>query len=195
MLTATVSLILTLSASPQATPAQPPPQASAQPSPLVEELWDAARAGDVTRVKKALDAGADVNAGNRYKATALTFAADKGHVEVITLLLDRGADPNIQDTFYRMRPLNMAVMNDHFQAAAVLLERGSQGAGQVLGQAATAGNLTVVQAALKAKDLTRVELITALAAAKRGKSAEVTAAIEKRLAEMPADSAVTVERG
>ena len=40
---------------------------------LNEELWNAARAGDVARVTKALDAGADVNAGNRYKATALSL--------------------------------------------------------------------------------------------------------------------------
>ena len=193
MLTAAVSLVLTLAFSPQTPPAQPPAQA-AQPSPLVEELWAAARAGDVARVKKALDAGVDVNAGNRYKATALTFAADRGHVEVIKLLLDRGADPNIQDTFYRMRPVTMAVMNNHYDAAAVLLERGSQGAGPVLGQAAGTGNLTVVQAALKGKDLTRRDVVAALAVAKRGKSPEVTALIEKRLAEFPADAVVAVER-
>ena len=193
MLTA-ISLLLALSVSLQATPAQPPAQTTTQPSPLVEELWAAARAGDVARVKKVLDAGADVNAGNRYKATALTFAADRGHVEVIRLLLDRGADPNIQDTFYRMRPVDMAMMNDHFDAAVVLLARGSQGAGQVLGQAARQGNLVIVEAALQAKDLTRTELVTALAAAKRGKSAEVTSAIEKRLAELPADTIVSVER-
>ena len=80
---------------------------------LNEELWNAARAGDVARVTKALDAGADVNAGNRYKATALFFAADRGHVEVIKLLLDRGADINAVDTFYKFRPLMMAMMNDH----------------------------------------------------------------------------------
>ena len=49
---------------------------------LNEELWNAARAGDVARVTKALDAGADVNAGNRYKATALFFAAEIGRAHV-----------------------------------------------------------------------------------------------------------------
>ena len=100
---------------------------------LNEELWNAARAGDVARVTKALDAGADVNAGNRYKATALFFAADRGHVEVIKLLLDRGADINALDTFYKFRPLMMAMMNNHTPAVRLLLERGSEGAGAVLG--------------------------------------------------------------
>ena len=53
---------------------------------IIEELWAAARAGDPARVTAALDKGADVNAKTRYGATALTFAADKGHIEVVKLL-------------------------------------------------------------------------------------------------------------
>ncbi|HVL66910.1 MAG TPA: PQQ-binding-like beta-propeller repeat protein [Vicinamibacterales bacterium] len=175
--------------------AQPaPPAQTAQPSPLVEELWAAAREGDAARVAKALDQGADVNAGNRYKATALMFAADKGHVDVIRLLLDRGADINVQDTFYRFRAVNMAMMNGHHAAALLLLERGSEGAGQVLGQAAAAGHAGLVQAALKAGELTRMELQGALAAARRGKHEEIAGAIEKRLADLPAEPVVTVSR-
>ena len=95
-------------------------------------MWNAARAGDVARVTKALDSGAEINSGNRYKATALFFAADKGHVEVIKLLIDRGAEVNALDSFYKFRPLMMALMNNHTPAAALLLERGSEGAGDAL---------------------------------------------------------------
>src|SRR5919106_6111781 len=107
------------------------PQA-ADKTALNEELWDAARAGDVARVTQALDRGAEINAGNRYKATALFYAADRGHVEVIKLLLDRGADVNALDSFYKFRPLMMAVMNNHTAAASLLLERGSEGANDAL---------------------------------------------------------------
>ena len=43
----------------------------------------------------------------------------------------------------------MAVMNDHTAAAVLLLERGAQGAGGVLGQGAESGNKPLVDAALE----------------------------------------------
>jgi PQQ-like domain/Ankyrin repeats (3 copies) len=161
---------------------------------LNEELWNAARAGDVARVAKMLDAGVDVNAGNRYKATALFFAADRGHVEVIKLLLDRGADINAVDTFYKFRPLMMAMMNDHTPAVRLLLERGSEGAGAVLAEAAGSGDKALVDVALKAKGLTAADVQGALAAAKRGSHAEIAAALEKALGAFPAAKVVNVPR-
>jgi len=159
---------------------------------LNEELWDAARAGDVARVAKALDRGADVNAGNRYKATALFFAADHGHVDVIKLLLDRGADINAVDTFYKFRPVILALSNNHDAAVVLMLERGSEGAGAVLAQAAGTAKKPLVDAALKGKGLTRAEVQGALLAAKKSNNPEIIAAIEKRLADFPAEAAVNV---
>src|SRR5688572_25418794 len=159
---------------------------------LNEELWNAARAGDVARVTGALDRGADVNAGNRYNATALFFAADRGHVEVIKLLIARGANVNALDTFYKFRPLMMAAMNNHNAAVVALIEAGSEGGGMVLAQGAATANKALVDAGLKAKGLTRAEVAGALAAAKRGGNAEMIAVIEKKLAEFPAEAAVVV---
>ena len=48
-----------------------------------EEFFAAARKGDAAAVKALLDAGVDVNAKTRYGATALSYACDKGHVEVV----------------------------------------------------------------------------------------------------------------
>ncbi|HJR57854.1 MAG TPA: PQQ-binding-like beta-propeller repeat protein [Vicinamibacterales bacterium] len=190
-------LALTLTFVPQP-PAAPPSSAPAartsDKTALNEELWDAARSGDVARVAKALDRGAEINAGNRYKVTALFLAADKGHAEVIKLLLDRGADINAQDTFYKMRPVNLAMMNDHHAAVTLLIQRGSPGAGAVLGQAAGSGNKALVDVALAAKDLTRADVQAALAAAKRGKNPDITSAIEKKLADFPAAPTVVVPR-
>ena len=188
-------LALTLSFSAQAAPGQPKPQ-TADKSAINEELLDAARSGDLARVTKALDQGADVNAANRYRATALLAAADKGYIEVVKLLIERGADLNIQDTFYKARAIGMAGQNGHTAVVMLLLEKGSLGSGDVLRGAAGEGNLPLIRAALNGKDLTRDELVVAVATARRGSNAEATAAIEKKLASMPPDpNAITVERG
>jgi hypothetical protein len=89
-----------------------------------DELRRAAGAGDVAKVKELLDKGADVNAANSYGGTALAFACDRGHLEVIRLLLDRGANPNTQDTFYKSTPVVWAAQKGHPEIVKLLLDRG-----------------------------------------------------------------------
>ncbi len=163
---------------------------AADKTALNEELWDAARAGDTARVARALDKGADVNSGNRYKAGALFFAADRGHVEVIKLLLDRGADINAQDTFYKFRPIVMALMNGHVEAAKLMLDRGATGASDVLSTAIQRKDVALATAALQSKDLTSANLKAALAAAKRTSATEIVPLVEKKLASLPPEAAV-----
>src|SRR5436190_8059926 len=59
---------------------------------LNDQFWEAVRKGDITQVTALLDKGADVNAKFRYGATALFKAAERGHLEVVKLLLARGAE-------------------------------------------------------------------------------------------------------
>jgi outer membrane protein assembly factor BamB len=181
-------LLLSLTLPPTVAPVQTPAPAQA-PSPIVEELWAATRAGDTARVAAALDKGADVNAKTRYGATALTFAADKGHIDVVKLLISRGADVNAQDTFYQMRAIDMAMSNDHAAVVTLLLERGSKGAPAVLQQAIQRGNVALVTAVLASPELTRAHLRPALAGAKKANNPEIIALVEKRLASMPAEPA------
>jgi len=184
-------------APPVPVPQSPAPQAPATPAPIVEELFAAARAGDAARVTAALDKGADVNARTRYGATALMFAADKGHVEIMKLLLARGADVNAQDSFYKMRAIDMATMNNHGGAVTLLLEKGSKGAPAVLSQAIQRGDAALVATALTSPELTRTELRPALAGAKKAGNAEIIALVEKKIASLPPEAAaptVAVDR-
>src|SRR5207237_498649 len=59
-----------------------------------DALIVAARKGDVAAVKSLLDGGADPNAKTEYGATALSFAADKGHAEIVKLLIASKANVN-----------------------------------------------------------------------------------------------------
>ena len=99
--------------------------ASASAQDPGEELRRAAGTGDVAKVKELLDKGIDVNAANTYGATALASAADRGHLEVVKLLLERGANPNTQDTFYKLKPLSWAAQRGHMEIVRLLLDRGA----------------------------------------------------------------------
>jgi len=55
--------------------------------------------GKIDQVKQLLWEGVDVNARNRYDATALMFAAKNGHIDICQLLIERGADVNTKDKF------------------------------------------------------------------------------------------------
>ncbi len=53
--------------------------------------------GDIKLVQEALKEKADVNYKNIYGFTALMIAADNGHESIVKLLLENGADPDLQN--------------------------------------------------------------------------------------------------
>jgi ankyrin repeat protein len=163
--------------------------AAAPAAELNEALFSAARAGDTAAIAAALDRGADVNAPSRYDATAVFYAADRGHLEAVRLLLARGADVNRQDTFYRMRPIDLALGNGHVAVALLLLEKGSKGGASALGTGVERGDAALVKAALRATDLERASLESALLAAEKEKKAEIAALVKAALDARPADPA------
>ena len=99
-----------------------------------ETLWEAARQGDLATIERLVGEGLDFDAKTRYGATALSFACDKGHVDVVRYLVDLGADVNVQDTFYEYTPLGWATSKKHVEVIEVLLAHGATGADQVLSE-------------------------------------------------------------
>jgi len=139
----------------------------------------AARRGDVAEVKRLLDAGVDVNTPFRYGATALFSACDRGHAEVVKLLLERGARTDIQDTFYGATPFTWALgpasgdpTPAHVEIARMLLAKGAGSRTRVLASAAGGGNVAFLKLALEDK-LPALDLGEALEAATKQGHAEV----------------------
>jgi hypothetical protein len=151
-------------------------------------LFDAARSGDRAQVVRLLDAGIDVNAKARYGGTALMFAADKGRLDVVTLLVERGANVNAEDTFYRFKAIDLALANGHRDVATYLLHRGSKSAASALTTGIRAGDEALVKAALASPDLTPAALAAAAAATKSGANAAITALVTAAVASRPAES-------
>ena len=117
-----------------------------------QELWAAAKKGDAVRVKSLLDAGIDANAKTNYGATAITFAADRGHVEVVRTLLENGADVNVVDSFYNATPLVWAAYKGHLEIINLMIEHGADLSKPTPIQwAAAGGNTEVVKTMLKNK--------------------------------------------
>jgi len=85
------------------------------------EIHDAAKAGDLEKVKALLNANPDlVNSKNTNGLAPLHFAAYSGHVVVVKLLLDNKADVNVTNKS-GMTPLSFAVDAGHRDVAELLL--------------------------------------------------------------------------
>ena len=137
MLMETVAAISLLAAPGESPPAvdrhvHPRPATSTQTATPEDALLEAARQGDRARVEALLDDGIDVDSRNRYDATPLFFAADRGYLALVELLVERGATLDIEDSFYRTSPLRRALGAGHLAVVRYLLERGAAGADAAL---------------------------------------------------------------
>lgn len=159
--------------------------AQAPPPTKTEQLQDAARKGDAAAVTRLLDAGVDVNTKFRYNATALFYACDAGHLDVVKVLLERGADVNIKDTFYGLTPLMLAVSPArkktpaHTQIAKLLVEKGAQGKEIALGAAIDDDDEGLAQVVLDSGGLTPAMLTDAIEQARADGKTKTAALLEK----------------
>ena len=68
-----------------------------------------------------LERGANVHARGSHGWYALMWASYSGHIAVITVLLNRGADPDSHDQYYSA--LSQAAGHDHLQVCLLLISR------------------------------------------------------------------------
>src|SRR5262249_37004273 len=130
---------------------------------------------------------------NSYGATALSFAADKGHLEVVKLLLKHKANPNVKDTFYKATPLFWAVYRGHTDIAKALLDGGAEAGDDALVIAASEGHAAIVRAIIdKAKP--KEESLTQALAATPAKHTAVIELLTKAGAKPPPKIDPAVER-
>jgi len=98
------------------------------------DINTAASIGDLDRVRELLDE--DPSLANRVSeyvtyyigsGAPLKNAAARGHIEIVKLLLERGADPNLREEGIAPygHALYSAVYNGHYEIAKLLLERGA----------------------------------------------------------------------
>ncbi|MGA9772951.1 MAG: ankyrin repeat domain-containing protein [Blastocatellia bacterium] len=150
-----------------------------------EDFFAAARKGDAAAVKAFLDKGVPVNAKTQYGATALSYACDKGHTEVVKLLIERGADVNVKDTFYGEVPLGWALGKGHAEIVKILLDHGAQGKDRALIEGADSGNVEIVKAVLDKGDLKPDTLSSALSQATKKNHTAIVEMLKKAGAQPP----------
>lgn len=94
------------------------------PSTATRELWRIAEAGEIDELQAVLSR-ADINARNEHGMTALMRAAYHGRVEMVRMLLEHGADPNItrNDNF---TALSLAAFFGHAEIVEVLMGHGAK---------------------------------------------------------------------
>jgi len=93
--------------------------------PSAEEklLFEAAYRGELEIVETALIL-ADVNAKAEYGDTALNKAASEGHLEVVKLLIERGADVNNKGGA-DLTPIMNAATGGHIKVVEFLISKGA----------------------------------------------------------------------
>ncbi|MFC1725192.1 ankyrin repeat domain-containing protein [candidate division KSB1 bacterium] len=90
-----------------------------------QNIHQAADTGDFNSVKKLLENDPElINSRDESKATPLYYAAWRGHLDIVKLLIDKGANVNIRQQ-YGFTPIGRAISSDHNEIARFLIDNGA----------------------------------------------------------------------
>ena len=99
--------------------------ATAGPAPDKDALWAAAENGDLATVTAHLASGGSVNADDDEKLTLLNWAAYGGSLDVVKLLVAKGADVNAHTNEKAWTPLMNAANQGFALVVGYLLDHGA----------------------------------------------------------------------
>ncbi len=157
--------------------AQMPPPLSAPD----EALLDAAQRNDMNGVVRALRQGADVNAQKFYGGRALLFAATNANLDMVELLVERGAHLMVEVTPYLSGVVGGVMRSGNMEMTLYLLERleeGSAGISAVVLYAVEQKNLNLLEAAFARADIPDTVIAAGHAYAVRTDNSEMATALE-----------------
>ncbi|MBU4684536.1 ankyrin repeat domain-containing protein [Cedecea davisae] len=87
---------------------------------LVTEFLTAAERGDTATLKKCLGQGVEINVTNRQGRTAVTIASLNQQYDCVALLIDAGADINLQDETC-FNPFLLSCLNNDLRLLGLVL--------------------------------------------------------------------------
>lgn len=93
---------------------------------LTDQFVKAAYDGDIVKIQKLYDEGADINAESKgnYGHTALTTSANSGKIVVVEFLLKKGADIN-QKNSMKSTALGTAITGGQVEVVKFLIAKGA----------------------------------------------------------------------
>jgi hypothetical protein len=149
-------------------------------------LLTASRKGDLAAVKQLVEKGAAIETKTAYGQTPLYLAAMNNHEDVVRFLLEKGASPDITDTFYKMSLFTFLASRQHVGIIKLLLQKGANAPEAMLTELLASGDPGLVQAILEYKKPGQAAIDSAYEQALQAKQTEAAALLKKAGANEPA---------